>query len=84
MERRVEDERVTFEVAEPISIGFGITLKPGVYVGRRGRSWRGAVYWVELTRDELQSLGGMGTPGTESTVYDITTFVRSGKIDVFG
>jgi hypothetical protein len=80
----VKEGRVTLEVHESISIGFGIILRPGAYVGKRGRStWTGAEYLVELTADEATSLGGTVGPGVDTTVYDVSRFVRSGKIGVF-
>jgi hypothetical protein len=73
----------TLEVTEPVDIGFGITLTPGLYVGKCGRYWLGAQHWVELTAGEIRSLGGEPTPGVESSVYDVTKYVRLGKIVAF-
>jgi hypothetical protein len=83
-ERQAGDERVTFEVTVPVPIDAGITLKPGLYVGKRGRSWLGPQYHVEFTAEELNALGGKAAPGAETVDVDITSIVRSGKIEVFG
>ena len=77
-------ERVTFEITVAVTIESGITLKPGLYVGKRGRSWLGPQYYVELTVEELTALGGAAAPGVEKVEYDVTSGVRSGKIEVFG
>jgi hypothetical protein len=76
-------ERVTLEVEHSIPIGFQITLTQGVYSGRRGRYWLGAQHLVELTAEEVKSLGGEPPASTEMLLYDVSGFVRSGKIRVF-
>jgi hypothetical protein len=78
-----DEERVALEVLESVSIGFGITLVPGVYIGKRGRNWMGAQYLLELTAKEIGNLGGTVTPGTDKSLYDVSKFVRSGNIEVF-
>jgi hypothetical protein len=67
-----------------VTIESGVSLKPGLYVGKRGRSWIGPQYHVELTAEEVTALGGAAPPGVEKVDYDVTSAVRSGKIEVFG
>ena len=78
-----ERERATLEVEGSIPIGFGITLKPGLYLGRCGRYWLGAQHFIELTREEVRSLGGEPPGSADMFLYDVSRFVRLGKIRVF-
>ena len=73
-------ERIILELDQPVEIGSGITLPPGTYVCRKGRNHMGAQYLVELTADEVRGLGG--EPSAEMAVYDVSKFVRQGKINV--
>jgi hypothetical protein len=80
---RVESERVTLEVQESLWIELGVILKPGAYPGTRKQSWLGGEYWIELTADELRSLGAPSVSAADKVEYDVSKFVRSGKIAVF-
>jgi len=72
---------VTLEVAECISIGFGIVLSPGLYPGWSTRYWLGTQYFIELTKEEVKLLGG--DPATGTFIYDVSRWVRNGKIGAF-
>ena len=76
-------EKVILEVEEPLPIVFGITLSPGAYVGMRGRYWLGSQYFVELTAGEVERLGGNPRENeNDKSLYEVTRFVRMGKITV--
>ena len=76
-------KRATLEVEVSLSIGLGIVLRPGIYLGWVGRNWLGAQHFVELTAEEATLLGGQPPPSAELLLYDVSSFVRSGKISVF-
>ena len=76
-------KRATLEVKDSLSIGFGVVLTPGLYLGWSGRYWLGAQHFVELTAQEVTSLGGVPPASAEFLLFDVTSLVRGGKIDVF-
>jgi hypothetical protein len=76
-------KRVTLEVEDSISIGVGVVLTPGVYLGWSGRNWLGAQHFVELTTQEASSLGGKPPASAEFLLYDVSSLVRSGKMGIF-
>ena len=76
-------KRTTLEVKDSLSIGFGIVLTPGLYLGWSGRYWLGTQHFVELTPQEVTSLGGVPPASAEFSLFDVTSLVRGGKIDVF-
>ena len=76
-------KRVTLEVQDFISIGVGVVLTPGVYLGWSGRNWLGAQHFIELTTQEATSLGGNPPASAEFLLYDVSSLVRSGKIGLF-
>ena len=76
-------KRATLEVKDSLSIGFGIVLTPGLYLGWSGRYWLGTQHFVELTPQEVTSLGGVPPASAEFLLFDVSSLVRGGKIDVF-
>ena len=79
-----EREKVILEVVEPLPIVFGITLSPGAYVGMRSQYWMGMQYFVELTANEVEKLGGNPREHEDDkSLFEVTRFVRLGKITVF-
>ena len=45
-------------------------------------SWTKPEYTIELTADQLASIGVRISPNVTSAKYDVTTFVRSGELTV--
>ena len=77
-----DTKRVTFEVTEAIPLD-GLTLTPGVYLGKRVRTWIGYDYSIELTGDDLKALTGRKSKRTTELYVDVTRLVRVEKIRVF-
>ena len=87
---RVQARAVMLEATHAIEIEAGVALPPGQYSGTEWRtgletmsgevSWAAPQYKIELTADQLASMGTTDTPNLISSDIDVTTFVRSGEL----
>jgi hypothetical protein len=90
--QRVQAHAVTLEATHAVELQPGVALPPGHYSGTEWRtgletmsgdvSWLAPQYKIELTADELASIGTTDTPNLISSDIDVTKFVRSGELTV--
>lgn len=91
MARKLRRTQVRYRVSEPVEIEEGVLLPAGSYAGTMeeggidtmlGVQWMSPQYRLELSADELESMGRKNHPSIDSIDYDLAPFVRSGKIEV--
>ncbi len=79
------------EATHAVELELNVVLPPGFYAGTEiriglettsGVSWTKPEYTIELTADQLASIGVRISPNVTSAKYDVTTFVRSGELTV--
>jgi hypothetical protein len=85
-----ETTRITLEVAEAVDLHTGIVLPPGSYPGIKaqaredvldsGITWSPIRYRIELTAEQLASMGATVQPNQSSEEIDVTEFVRLGQL----
>jgi hypothetical protein len=85
-----ETTRITLEAAEAVNLHTGIVLPPGSYPGIKARAredaldsgitWSPTRYRVELTAEQLASMGATVQPNQSSEEIDVTEFVRLGLL----
>jgi len=89
--QRVQAQAVGLEATHTVEIAPGVVLPPGHYTGiewRTGLDTSGGValtapqYKIELTADQLASIGAADIPNLDSNEIDVTKFVRSGELSV--
>jgi hypothetical protein len=78
-----ESKRVTYEAEQPVEIAGGVMLTPGVYFGKLTKKWIGYEYLLELTADELKSLGAPAPKSVEQLEFDVSRLVRLEMLSVF-
>jgi hypothetical protein len=87
-----ETTRITLEAAEAVDLHTGIVLPPGSYPGIKARAredaldsgitWSPIRYRIELTTEQLASVGAALQPNQDSEEIDVTEFVRLGKLTI--
>jgi hypothetical protein len=83
-----ETTRITLEAAEPVDLHTGIVLPPGSYPGTKAArnkrttsvNWTPSRYRIELTAEQLASIGVTVQPNQFSEEIDVTEFVRLGLL----
>jgi hypothetical protein len=83
-----ETTRVTLEATQEVEIYPGIVLPPGSYSGTktqtRNESLGGPLYRIELTEEQLASMGATVQHDLRSEQIDVTEFVRQGQLTIRG
>ena len=88
---QVQTKKVTFKAARAVELELGLVLAPGLYTGIKTRtrvdsigsiSWTPSKYKLELTADQLTSLGAQIELNLISKNVDVTKLVRQGKLIV--
>ena len=92
VERTVEKTEVTVRVKKAIALERGVVLPTGLRDVMRKQIIRtrpdGVMnrsdpeYWIELSHDELVSMGAKNLGEISSVTYDVTEFVEAGDIAV--
>lgn len=87
---RIKTGTVMLDAAQAVELYPGVVLPPDVYLGTETQtcleavsgdvSWTPAQYKIELTADQLTSMGAQIEPGLISMNIDVTKFVRSGLL----
>ena len=87
---RVQARAVMLEATHAVEIEPGVVVPPGHYTGTEWRtgletmsgdvSWAAPQYKIELTADQLASMGTTDTPNLISSDIDVTKFVRTGEL----
>ena len=89
---RLQTRAVMLEATQAVELEPGVVLPPGYYTGAETRtglatasgdvSWTKPEYKIELTKDQLTSIGARVSPNLTSMKVDVTKFVRSGELAV--
>jgi len=87
-----ETKKITLEAAQAVALDTGIVMPPGSYAGTKTRTrvsyldgsvnWTPTRYRIELTVEQLASMGATVQPNQSSEEIDVTEFVRLGKLRV--
>jgi hypothetical protein len=89
--QRMETRAVRFEAIHAVQLEPDVVLLPGFYIGIETRigvekfgevTWGKPEYKIELTADQLASMGAQVAPNLISGKINVTKFVRSGELDV--
>ena len=85
-----ETKKITLEAAQAVDLHTGIALQPGSYPGTKTRTrvsyldgsvnWTPTRYRIELTAEQLASMGATVQPNQSSEEIDVTEFVRLGLL----
>jgi hypothetical protein len=85
-----ETTRITLVAAQDVDLHTGIVMPRGSYPGTRTRTrvsyldgsvnWTPTRYRIELTAEQLASMGAIVQPNQSSEEIDVTEFVRSGLL----
>ena len=84
-----EITKITLEAAQAIELDIGIFLPPGSYQGARMRTrddlpgdviWKPTRYRIELTAEQIASMGAKVQPNQSFEEIDVTKFVRRGRL----
>src|SRR5262245_58147499 len=84
-----EITKITLEAAKPIELDFGVVLPPGSYQGARLRTrddlpgdviWKHTRYRIELTAEQIASMGAKDQTNQTFEEIDVTKFVRRGQL----
>ena len=85
-----ETTRITLEATKAVNLHAGIILPPGVYPGIKaqaredtldsGVTWSPIRYRIELTAEQLASMGAKVQRDQSSEEIDVTEFVRLGLL----
>ena len=87
----IETTKITLEAAQAVELHGGMVLPPGSYPGTKSRAredalggeiWSTTRYRIELTADQLASMGATVQPNQSSEEIDVTEFIRLGKFRV--
>lgn len=83
---------VMLEAKQAVELEPGVMLPPGRHPATEMRtgletksgsiSWIKPEYSIELTAAKLTKIGARVSPNLKSMMYDVTKFVRSGKLTV--
>jgi hypothetical protein len=84
-----EITKITLEAAQAIELDIGVLLPPGSYQGARMRTrddlpgdviWTPTRYRIELTAEQIASMGAKVQPNQSFEEIDVTKFVRIGQL----
>jgi len=84
-----EIKKITLEAAQAIELDTGVFLPPGSYQGARMRTrddlpgdviWKPTRYRIELTTEQIASMGAKVQPNQSFEEIDVTKFVRRGRL----
>ena len=85
-----ETKKITLEAAQAVALDTGIVMPPGPYAGTKTRTrvsyldgsvnWTPIRYRIELTAEQLASMGAAVQPNQSSEEIDVTEFVRLGVL----
>src|SRR5262245_47107665 len=85
-----ETGKITLEAAQAVELHRGVVLPPGSYPGIKaqareaaldsGVTWSPIRYRIELTAEQLASIGAAIQPNQSLEEIDVTEFVRSGLL----
>ena len=87
--RRVRTRTVRLEAMQAVELEPGVVLPPGYYAATKtrigeetmsGLSWAALQFSLEFTAAQLVELGVKGSTSRIFVRYDVTTFVRDGKL----
>lgn len=85
------NHKITLEAAQAIELDTGIILPPGSYLGARMRTrddspggviWQPTRYRIELTAEQIASMGAKVQPNQRFEEIDVTKFVRKGRLTI--
>ena len=91
MADKIRTRPVQFIVHDDVKIEPEVVLPAGHYHGEEkqigvnlleGMNWTNPTYHLELSADDLESMGAKNIGRLVSVTYDLTKFVRSGDIGV--
>ena len=87
-----ETTKITLEAAQAVELHRGIVMPPGSYSGTKTRTrvsyldgsvnWTPTRYRIELTAEQLASMGASVQANQSSEEIDVTEFVRLGKLTI--
>jgi len=87
-----ETTKITLEAVKAVELYRGVVLPPGSYRGIKaqareaaldsGVTWSPIRYRIELTAEQLASMGATVQPNQSSEEIDVTEFVRQGKLTI--
>jgi hypothetical protein len=84
-----EITKITLEAAQAIELDNDVFLPPGSYSGARMRTrdnlpgdviWTPTRYRIELTAEQIASMGAKVQPNQSLEEIDVTKFVRKGRL----
>jgi hypothetical protein len=85
-----ETTRITLVAVQDVDLHAGIVVPPGSYPGTKTRTrvsyldgsvnWTPTRYRIELTAEQLASMGATVQPNQSSEEIDVTEFVRLGRL----
>jgi len=85
-----ETTGITLVAVQDVDLHAGIVMPPGSYPGTKTRTrvsyldgsvnWTPARYRIELTAEQLASMGATVQPNQSSEEIDVTEFVRLGLL----
>jgi hypothetical protein len=84
-----EITKITLEAAQAIELDIGVVLPPDPYQGARLRTrddlpgdviWTPTRYRIQLTSEQIASMGAKVQPNQSFEEIDVTKFVRSGRL----
>jgi hypothetical protein len=89
-----ETTRITLEAAQAVELYKGVVLPPGLYPGIKAQAretaldssvtWSPIRYRIELTAEQLASMGATVQPNQSTEEIDVTEFVRLGQLTIRG
>src|SRR5262245_6607223 len=86
-----ETTKITLEAAQAVELHTGVVLPPGSYSGIKARAREDALdgliltptrFRIQLTAEQLVSMGATGQPNQSSEEIDVTEFVRQGQLTI--
>jgi hypothetical protein len=86
-----ETTKITLGATQAVELYPGIVLPPGSYSGTKtqtrnesigGVSWTPPLYRIELTEEQLASMGATVQHNLSSEQIDVTKFVRQGRLTI--
>jgi hypothetical protein len=84
-----EITKITLDAAQAVELDTGVFLPPGSYPGARMRTrddlpgdviWMPTRYRIELTAEQMASMGAKVQPNRSFEEVDVTKFVRKGLL----
>jgi hypothetical protein len=76
-----ETRKITLEAAQAVDLDTGIVMPPGSYPGTKTRTRVSFLDGrIELTAEQLASMGATVQPNQSSEEIDVTEFVRLGLL----